>query len=74
MRRWQQMTQRQRLVEQRATHARPVAFVADDADEEEWAPGTCVTGGGIASGLGIGSAMAMLEVAQQLPVEDDPPA
>lgn len=37
------------------------------ADEEE--PGLCATGAGLASGLGIGAAMAMVEGAQDLPVE-----
>lgn len=40
------------------------ALRTHEQEAEDWVPGTCVTGSGIASGLGIGSTMAMLEAAQ----------
>jgi hypothetical protein len=44
---------------------------AGEAEEGPWAPGACVSGAALASGLGIGSAMAMLEAAQELDLADE---
>lgn len=53
----------------RAAAADPEEAGCGEVDQEEgdWAPGTCITGAGLASGLGIGATMAMLEAAQGSP-------